>query len=77
MVWGRMSSAGTVPLYRINGTMNKELYHSTFVGHAVPGGLKLIGNGFILQQDNDPKHTANINKAYLARKEKQGRQKLV
>ena len=66
MVWGGMSSAGTEPLYRINGTMNKELYHSILVRHAVPGGLKLIGNGFILQQDNDPKHTANINKAYLA-----------
>ena len=26
---------------------------------------RLIGNGFIFQRDNDPKHTANAVKSYL------------
>ena len=32
------------------------IYHS---------GKRLIGNGFIFQHDNDPKHTANAVKSYL------------
>ena len=31
----------------------------------------MIGPKFILQQDNDPKHTANVIKKYLQRKEEQ------
>lgn len=73
MVWGGMCSSGVIPLYRIKGIMDKERYHSILVHHAVPGGLKLLGSGFIFQQDNDPKHTAIINKKYLASKEKQGK----
>ena len=40
-------------------------------------GKKLIGKGFVLQQDNDPKHTANIVKRYLNNKEKSGEMKLL
>ena len=72
MIWGGMSSSGVVPLYRINGIMNKEKYHSMLVHQVIPGGLKLLGHGFTLQQDNDPKHTANVNKKYLEKKEKEG-----
>ena len=32
-------------------------------------GLKLCGHGFILQQDNDPKHTSKLYRKYLQRKE--------
>lgn len=73
MVWGGMCSSGVVPLYRIKGIMDQKVYHSILIHHVVPGGLKLIGNGFILQQDNDPKHTAKLNTNYVATKEKQGK----
>ena len=36
--------------------------------HALPSGLKLSGHGFILQQDNDPKHTSKLSRKYLQRK---------
>lgn len=45
--------------------MNKEMYHSILVHHAIPAGKRLIGRGFVLMQDNDPKHTAIMNKEYL------------
>ena len=38
----------------------------------IPSGKCLIGNGFIFQQDNDPKHTALKVKSYLERKEQSG-----
>ena len=37
-----------------------------------PSGKRLIGNGFIFQQDNDPKHTALRVKSYLEQKELSG-----
>ena len=30
--------------------------------HAIPGGQHLIGANFLLQQDNDPKHTSKLCK---------------
>ncbi len=36
--------------------------------HAIPSGKCLIGNDFIFQHDNNPKHTANAVESYLERK---------
>jgi len=61
-------------LYQIKtGIMNKEMYHSILVHQAIPAGKRLIGRGFVLMQDNDPKHTAIMNKEYLKRKEYAGK----
>ena len=48
--------------------MNAEKYRQVLIHHAIPTGKRLIGNGFIFQHDNDPKHTANAVKSYLERK---------
>jgi hypothetical protein len=40
----------------------------------VPGGLRLLGEGFVYQEDNDPKHSSYLCRGYLERKEKLGRQ---
>jgi hypothetical protein len=77
MVWGAFSANGVGKLVRIKGVLVKEKYRQILVKHAVPCGKKLIGKPFVLQQDNDPKHTAHVVKRYLDKKEKDGDLKLL
>jgi hypothetical protein len=72
LLWGAISSNGSLPLKLINGIMDKKLYHSILVRNAVPGGLKLLKKGFIFQEDNDPKHSSHFCRNYLEKKEKLG-----
>lgn len=72
MIWGAMCGNGTAPLKRITQTLNKEGYHKILYRHAVPAGLSLIGKGFVLQQDNDPKHTSHLCQLYLEKKQSKG-----
>ena len=60
-------------LHRVTGTLNQKGYHSILQRHAIPSGLRLVVQGFILQQDNDPKHTSRLCQNYLRRKEQDGR----
>jgi transposase len=75
MVWGGICVKGVTLLKRIEGIMDKNVYHSILVHRAVPEGKKLLGKGFVFQEDNDPKHSSNLCRNYLASKEKSGRQK--
>jgi len=59
-------------LVRINGLLNAEKYRQILIHHEISSGRHLIGPIFILQHDNDPKHTAKVIKNYLQRKEEQG-----
>ena len=52
--------------------MTAKRYKQILIHHAVPSGRRLIGENFIVQHDDDPKHTANMIKRYLGRKEEQG-----
>lgn len=72
MVWGAFSSSGVGDLIRIEGILNKERYKSILQRNAIPSGQRLIGEGFTLQQDNDPKHTSKVCKSYLDKKERGG-----
>lgn len=72
MAWGGMSAHGLTPLKRIVGIMDKKYYHGILQRQVIPGGLKLIGNGFVFQEDNDPKHASKYCRNYIAKKEKQG-----
>ena len=56
---------------KIDGIMDKKVYHNILVRHAVPSGLRLIGNNLVFQEDNDPKHSSNYYRNYL-RKEAAG-----
>jgi hypothetical protein len=40
----------------------------------VPGSLRLLGEGFVYQEDSDPKHSSHLCRGYLERKEKLVRQ---
>lgn len=72
MVWGCFTHAGVGDLIRIEGIMKKEQYHNILQRHAIPSGTNLIGEGFIFQQDNDPKHTSRLCAGYLKRKKEAG-----
>lgn len=72
MVWGCFSYDGVGALVKIDGIMRKEQYHQILQRSAIPSGINLIGNGFVFQQDNDPKHTSHLCMNYLRSKESRG-----
>ena len=71
-VWGCFAYSGVGHLQRIDYTMTEEKYHSILQRHAIPSGLHLCGEGFILQLDNDSKNTSELCKNYLKTVEEQG-----
>lgn len=69
MVWGSFGGGKVGQLIEVKGILNKEGYHSILQRHLIPSGLENIGRGFILQQDNDPKHTSKLCTNYIKKKE--------
>ena len=72
MVWGCFAGNAVCDLFRIQGTFNKHGYHSILQKYAILSGLRLVGQSFVFQQDNDPKHTSGLCKSYLTKKESDG-----
>lgn len=72
MVWGGFCFDGVGQLIKIDGKMDQKYYHRLLQHHIIPSGLRLLGNGFIFQQDNDPKHTSKLCKNYVLSKQTQG-----
>ena len=77
MVWGAISASGTGDFLKIDGIMDKKVYHNILVRNGVPSGSRLIGPGFIFQEDNDPKHSSNDCWNYLRQKESAGALKMM
>jgi transposase len=77
MMWGCFLGESVGDLHRVQGIMCKEDYHSILQRHAIPSGIRLHGKGFILQQDNDPKHTSKLCQNYLRSKEENGTLKIL
>jgi len=71
-VWGCFSEAGLGDLVRIDGIMKKEDYRKILQTNAIPSGLRLNGPGFVLMQDNDPKHTSKLCQSFIREKENSG-----
>lgn len=72
MVWGCFGGGHIGSLIKIDSTMTKEVYLQILKDHGVPTGTQLIGERFVYQQDNDPKHTAKIVKAYFEEQSQAG-----
>jgi len=66
MGWGCMSYAGAGHLAFIDERMNAELYCRILDDHLFQSADQLrLPSDFIFQQDNDPKHTAHVTKAWM------------
>ena len=77
MVWGGFCGAGTSPLKLIEGRMDKFAYKQILIHHGLKAGKKLLGKGFVFQQDNDPKHKSHLCMNYLQGKERDGLLKIM
>jgi transposase len=66
MVWGCMAASGVGKLVIIDGIMNAVVYRELLRANLKQSAALLdLSDNFFLWQDNDPKHTAKIVKAYL------------
>jgi transposase len=70
MVWGCFGNNQVGDLVKIEGILLKEGYKSNLEQHVLPNGRRLIGRGFIFQEDNDPKHSSKLCRNFMADKEK-------
>ena len=68
--WGCFSSAGPGELEITEGRMNSEMYRGILERCLVKSAEKLnLPQGWIFQQDNDPKHTARATLAWFQERE--------
>ena len=68
-VWGCFSASGSGRLHIIQGTMNFLAYQQILDQNLLPSVWELkLGRKWILQQDNDPKHSSKTTKKWLRRK---------
>ncbi len=77
MVWGSFGGCAVVDLAKIDGIMDSKKYNNILVRHAISSGIRLIGRGFILQQNNDPKHTSTCRKYFQSKQRQPGLQYIV
>lgn len=70
MVWGCFGNSRVGDLIKIDGILNKEGYKKILEENALPSGQRLIGRGFVFQEDNDPKHSSKLCRGFLEEKQK-------
>ncbi|KAK3520058.1 hypothetical protein QTP70_011982 [Hemibagrus guttatus] len=66
MVWGCFAASGPGRLAVINGTMNSAVYQKILKENVRPSVCDLkLKRTWVLQQDNDPKHTSKSTSEWL------------
>ena len=72
MAWACMAASGVGSLIFIDDAnqdgssrINSEVYKNILSANLWRNVSKLVGRNFIMQQDKDPKHTANITKNFI------------
>ena len=69
MVWGCFAASGPGRLAIIEGTMNSKVFQDILQENDRPAVYDLKRKrGWMMQQDNDPKHTSKSSKEWLKRK---------
>jgi transposase len=56
--WGAMTANGTIDYFMFTQNMNGELYRTILTKNLLPSARRKMRDGWVFQQDNDPKHTA-------------------
>lgn len=66
MLWGCFAASGPGKLVRINGIMDSAAYQSILADNLQPSARQLgLHRNWVLQQDNDPKHTSRSTQAWI------------
>jgi len=65
MVWGCFAGAKVGDLKKIEGILRKEGYLDILQNNAIPSAHRICQGKFVFQQDNDPKHSSKLCRAYL------------
>ena len=66
-VWGCFAAHAVGVLHKVEGILEQHQFNSILENQLLPSTEKLFPDGFYyFQQDNDPKHTSNMNKEWLA-----------
>ena len=69
MVWGCFAALAPGRLAVINGTMNSAVYQKILEENVWPTVRDLkLKRTWVLQQDNDPKHTSKTTSEWLKKK---------
>ena len=70
--WRSFTNCKVGNLHLMKGKFNQTGYHSILQHHTIPSRMWLVGcQGFVLMQDNDPKHTRKLGQRYIKSKEEQ------
>lgn len=70
MIWGCFENNRVGDIVKIEGILRKEGYKRILEDNVLPSGRRLIGRGFVFQEDNDPKHSSKCCRRFLEKKEK-------
>ena len=66
MVWGCFAAKGVGALHQIDGVMDQKIYLKIVKNIGMQSAKSLLGDRYVWQQDNDPKHTARSVKRFFA-----------
>ena len=71
IVWEAFVNCKIRDLHQMKDKLNQISYHSILQYHAIPSEMQLVGQGFVLMQDNDPKCISKLCQRYIKSKEEQ------
>lgn len=72
MIWECFGGTSVGDLHKVDGILRKEGYKHILENHAIPSGLRIIGENFVFQHDHDPKQTAKVCRDYLGELQEEG-----